>query len=70
MAENRQKFVIRKMKASDCVEVLNVWEAVQFTESKYNNEVYLKIEPDGLFVAQDLSGINSIIFLANRLFIF
>ena len=64
MTENEVKYVVRQMQSSDCVEVLKIWETVSFLESKYINDIYMKIDPDGLFVAQDIvSGIISIEFL-------
>ena len=64
MTGNEDKYVVRQMQSSDCVEVLKIWETVSFLESKYMNDIYLKIDPDGLFVAQEIvSGIISIEFL-------
>jgi len=47
-------FIIRKLELKDCEEVRNIWTQVNFVVSKYGNEVMMKVDPEGIYVAQDL----------------
>ena len=60
MCDNKSvKFIVRQMKACDLCEVRQIWELLGFLNSKYDNEVMMKIDANGLFVAEDLnSGIH------------
>ena len=53
MTENGDQYVIRRMRISDFAEVVKIWQGL-YSEGIYN-ETYLKMDPDGHFVAQDLN---------------
>jgi len=50
----KPNFIIRELKLDDCEEVRNIWTEVEFVIAKYINEVMMKIDPKGIFVAQDI----------------
>ena len=63
MAENKIKFLVRQMQVSDIAGVVHIWEVAHFWQATYT-KIYLYIDPDGVFVAQDIvSGIEYTIYL-------
>jgi hypothetical protein len=50
----KPNFIIRELKLDDCEQVRNIWTEVKFVIAKYINEVMMKIDPKGFFVAQDI----------------
>ena len=62
------KYIVRRMKLSDCEEVRQIWNKLNFMGSKYDNQNMMKVDPQGFFVAQQLSTGNTLTNL--RLVIF
>lgn len=53
------RFIIRQLELKDCDDVRLIWKTIVTALPKYINEVMLKYDPSGTFVAQDLcSGIT------------
>ena len=49
----KPNYIIRAMGLSDCDEVRELWKGAGFTIIKNVNEVFMKLDPEGLLVAQD-----------------
>ena len=49
------KLIIRQIKETDLEEVRQLWSILGFLASKYDNEVMMKVDSKGIFVAQDLN---------------
>ena len=55
MSDNKSvKYVIRQMQECDLDQVRQLWSIFKYMHSVYDNEVIMKVDAQGLFVAQDL----------------
>ena len=56
MAENKNiEYIVRQMQVSDCDQVTKLWTMLDFLGAIYENQVILKVDPKGTFIAQDVN---------------
>ncbi|CAG2112227.1 unnamed protein product, partial [Medioppia subpectinata] len=51
---NKPNYTIRCIRAEDFQEVRDLWASIGFSIHKYANDVMIKSDPNGLFVAEDI----------------
>ena len=49
----KPSFIIRELKLDDCEQVRSIWTEVKIVFPKYINEIMMKIDPEGILVAED-----------------
>ena len=53
MSNSNVKYIIRNIGLSDLEQIRDIWTKVNFNIFKNINQIMMKIDPEGIFLAQD-----------------